>query len=85
MSLDGKQSDVPSDVKWSPLPIDICNTRGRANALPSQETKLNYVMCLYLHRHPYPSNGNTATLLCGRNSYDGNTSPDELPNKELYY
>ena len=36
MSLDGNQADGPPDVKWSPLPIDICNTRGLANALPSQ-------------------------------------------------
>ena len=27
---------APPDVKWSPLPIDICNTRGLANALPTQ-------------------------------------------------
>ena len=36
MSLDGKQADGPLDVKWSPMPIDICNARGLANALPSQ-------------------------------------------------
>ena len=36
----------PPDVKWSPLPIDICNTRGLADALPSQKQtkeKLSHV------------------------------------------
>ena len=39
ISLDGKQADgPPPDVKWSPPPIgiDISNTRGLADALPSQ-------------------------------------------------
>ena len=36
LSLDGKHTDGLPDVKWSPLHKHICNTRGLANALPSQ-------------------------------------------------
>ena len=85
MSLDGKQADGPPDVKWSPLLIDICNTRGLANALPSQRLKLEMSHVPVITPHPYPSNRNTATLLCGRNKYGGSTLPNELLNKELYY
>ena len=50
--MDDKQADGPPDVKWSPLPIHICNTRGLANALPSQRESWNVsCVCNYTGSH----------------------------------
>ena len=52
MSLDSIQADDPPDVKWSPLPIHVCNTRGLANALPSHRQILNVsYACNYTDTH----------------------------------
>ena len=54
MSLDGKQAEFgwAPQVKWLPLPIDICNTRGFANALPSQRQSWNVsCACNYTGTH----------------------------------
>ena len=55
--LYGKQDDGPHDVKWSPLPIDIGNTRGLANYVAIPETKLKWLMCVYYN--------DTHTILTG--------------------
>ena len=38
---DGNQAHGTPDVKWSPLSIEICNTRGLEHAMPSQKQSWN--------------------------------------------
>ena len=83
ISLDSNQADGPPDVKWSPLPIDICNTKALQVCCCQDIVEMSHVPIVTSAPRIFkPELANTALR---RYRYGGSTSPGKLLHKELYY